>query len=138
MSIVEIDTYWMQAAIGQAQLALEQGEVPVGAVVVYQEHLIGQGYNAPISRCDPSAHAEIIALRAAAQYMGNYRLPGSVLYVTLAPCLMCQGALLHARVARVVYGAEEQKLLGSKLQYTAGVEAERCRHLLQQFFAAKR
>ena len=142
----------MLAALGKAREAQAAGEVPVGAVVVKDGEVIGAGFNAPISRHDPSAHAEILALRDAAGKSGNYRLPDCVLYVTLEPCAMCVGAMLHARIARLVYGAADPKtgacgsvinLFGeTKLNHhatiTAGVMAEECGALLREFFAAKR
>ncbi len=100
---------FMQQAMLQAELAAGQGEVPVGAVVVKDGQIIGRGFNQPVSSCDPSAHAEIQALRAAARHEGNYRLDGCDLYVTLEPCAMCSGAILHARLARVIFGAYEAK-----------------------------
>lgn len=104
------DEYWMQLAYEQAALAAEQQEIPVGAVIVSQNRVIGRGFNAPISLNDPTAHAEIIALRDACQNVQNYRLPeDAVLYVTLEPCTMCVGALVHSRVSRVVFGAFESK-----------------------------
>lgn len=104
------DEYWMQLAYEQAALAAEQGEIPVGAVIVSQNQVIGRGYNAPISLNDPTAHAEIVALREACQNLKNYRLPeDTVLYVTLEPCTMCVGALVHSRISRVVFGTTEPK-----------------------------
>jgi len=104
------DEYWMQLAYEQAALAAEQGEIPVGAVIVSQNQVIGRGYNAPISLNDPTAHAEIVALREACQNLKNYRLPeDAVLYVTLEPCTMCVGALVHSRISRVVFGTNEPK-----------------------------
>jgi tRNA(adenine34) deaminase len=128
------------------------GEVPVGAVVVLDGEIVGAGYNQPISARDPSAHAEIMALRDAARHLGNYRLPGSSLYVTLEPCTMCSGAIMHARVARVVFGARDPKTgaVGSVLnlfaedrlnhhaQVVGGVLAEECGALLSEFFARRR
>ncbi|MGH8853841.1 MAG: tRNA adenosine(34) deaminase TadA, partial [Telluria sp.] len=99
----------MQLALDQARLAWAEGEVPVGAVVVKDGEVIAAGYNQPIGRHDPTAHAEIVALRAAAEKLGNYRLPGCELYVTLEPCIMCSGAMIHARLARVVYAASDPK-----------------------------
>lgn len=108
--VLYTDEYWMQQAIEQAALAALQGEIPVGAIIVSANQVIGQGFNAPISLNDPSAHAEIIALRNACQNIKNYRLPDdAVLYVTLEPCTMCVGALVHSRVSRVVFGASEPK-----------------------------
>ena len=103
------DARYMQLALEQAQHAWDLGEVPVGAVVVKDGEVIAEGYNQPIGRHDPTAHAEVMALRAAADKLGNYRLPGCELYVTLEPCVMCSGAMLHARLARVVYGAGDPK-----------------------------
>jgi tRNA(adenine34) deaminase len=137
------------------RLAREGGaidEVPVGAIVVKDGEIIGRGFNAPISRQDPTAHAEIAALREAAHFLGNYRLPGCELYVTLEPCVMCAGAIIHARIARVIFGARDPKTgaCGSvvnlfdeaRLNYhaavTGGVLAAECGALLSGFFAAKR
>ena len=103
------DTGFMQAALEEAERAGESGEIPVGAVVVKDEVIIGRGYNCPISAADPTAHAEVVALRDAARRLGNYRLSGCTLYVTLEPCAMCLGAIFHARIARVVYGAADPK-----------------------------
>lgn len=147
-----IDTAFMREALDLARQARAAGEVPVGAVVVYQGRVIGRGYNAPIASHDPSAHAEMQALRAAGKALGNYRLPGCVLYVTLEPCAMCVGAVLHARIARLVYGAADPKtgacgsvidlFAETKLNHhatlTPGVMAEECGALLREFFAAKR
>jgi tRNA(adenine34) deaminase len=149
----EIDAGFMALALAQARLAGEIGEVPVGAIVVDAEgRLIGAGYNRTIIDSDPSAHAEIVALRAAAKSVGNYRLPGARLYVTLEPCIMCIGAMLHARLAHVVYGAADPKTgaCGSVLDIGAvaqlnhhthiagGVLAEPCGQLLKDFFKARR
>jgi tRNA(adenine34) deaminase len=142
----------MRAALDQARLALAAGEVPIGAVVVVDDRIVGVGYNQPIGAVDPTAHAEIVAMRAAARAIGNYRLTNSVLYVTLEPCLMCVGALVHARVREVVYGASEPKsgALGStvaahespglihRLTVLGGVLEAECRELIQQFFREKR
>jgi tRNA(adenine34) deaminase len=142
----------MLAALEQAREAQLAGEVPVGAVVVKDGEIVGRGFNAPISRHDPAGHAEIHALRDAANRLGNYRLPGCELYVTLEPCAMCVGAMLHARIARLVYGAADPKtgacgsvidlFAESKLNHHAtvspGVMAEECAALLRAFFAAKR
>jgi tRNA(adenine34) deaminase len=142
----------MSLAYAQAQRAGELGEVPVGAVVVKDGVVIGVGYNHPISGHDPTAHAEIMALRAAAQAVGNYRLPGCDLYVTLEPCVMCAGAMMHARLARVVYGATEYKTgacgsvvnlfeqdkLNHHTTVQGGVMEDECAQLLKDFFAARR
>ena len=142
----------MQAALEQARKAQAAGEVPVGAVVVKDGEIVGAGFNAPISSHDPSAHAEMQALRAAGKALGNYRLPGCVLYVTLEPCAMCVGAMLHARIARLVYGAADPKtgacgsvidlFADAKLNHhatlTPGVMAKECAALLRGFFAATR
>jgi tRNA(adenine34) deaminase len=147
------DAAWMQQALAQAQIAAERDEVPVGAVLVDAAgELIAAGHNQPISACDPSAHAEIVVLRAAAQKLGNYRLPDTTLYVTLEPCTMCVGALVHARVGRLVYGAVEPKTgaiesaqrlfetgkFNHQPELEAGVLANECSALLSQFFAKKR
>ncbi len=146
------DRYWMQRALELADVAAAQDEVPVGAVVVAAGALLGEGWNAPIGCCDPTAHAEIRALRAAALKIGNYRLPGAVLYSTLEPCPMCAGAIVHARIARVVYAAADEKwgagdtieqlldTLGVKhrIEIATGVSAVHSIARLQAFFAAKR
>ncbi|AIY42549.1 tRNA-specific adenosine-34 deaminase [Collimonas arenae] len=142
----------MQQAISQARNAWALGEVPVGALVVKDGQIIATGFNQPIGNHDPTAHAEIMALRAAATILGNYRLPGCEMYVTLEPCAMCAGAMLHARLARVVYGASdhktgacgsvlnlfEQEKLNHHTELTAGVLAEECGTLLKEFFAERR
>jgi tRNA(adenine34) deaminase len=134
------DEVFMRRALELARRAAQEGEVPVGAVVVLDGEVIGEGWNRPIAACDPTAHAEVQALREAASAAGNYRLTGSTLYVTLEPCDMCLGAMFHARVARVVFGATDPKKLVLKSQVTAegGVLAEECGALLSAFFAAKR
>jgi tRNA(adenine34) deaminase len=146
------DQHFMQAALEQAQRAWDQGEVPVGAVVVKDGQVIAVGHNHPIGSHDPSAHAEIMALRAAAEKLGNYRLPGCELYVTLEPCVMCAGAMMHARIARVVYGATdpktgacgsvvnlfEQEKLNHHARVEAGVLADKCSDMLKRFFAWRR
>ena len=142
----------MQAALAQAQHAWRLGEVPVGAVVVKDGELVAVGYNRPIGRHDPTAHAEIVALRAAAEKLGNYRLPGCELFVTLEPCAMCSGAMMHARLARVVYGATDPKTgaCGSVLNLfeheklnhhtvlVGGVLADEASAMLRGFFAERR
>lgn len=146
------DTGFMQIALRQAQAAAQAGEVPVGAVVVRAGQVIGLGHNAPLASGDPTAHAEVIAMRAAAQALGNYRLDDCTLYVTLEPCAMCSGAALHARFKRVVFGTAEPKTgaagsvlnlfahaqLNHHTQVTGGVLAEDCAQLLQGFFAHRR
>ena len=146
------DEYWLQQALQQAELAASLSEVPVGAVLVRDEQIIGIGHNAPITTCDPTAHAEIIALRQAARVTGNYRLINTTLYVTLEPCMMCVGAIIHARVNRVIYGAKDPKagavvsqstlfdqpFLNHRVQHAGGLLAERCSLLLSQFFQARR
>ena len=142
----------MDAALALARAAGRRGEVPVGAVVVCDGTIIGRGGNAPIAASDPTAHAEIAALREAGQACGNYRLPGCELYVTIEPCAMCAGAILHARIARVVFGARDPKTgacgsvidlfaeprLNHHAEVIAGVRAEACGALLSEFFAARR
>ncbi len=149
---LETDEKWMRYALALAARAEAQGEVPVGAVLIRDDILIGEGWNRPISSRDPSAHAEIIALRAAAEKLGNYRLTNSTLYVTLEPCPMCAGALVHARVARVVYGARDPlagsagsvfsifdaPTLNHHPQVSGGVLAEECSNGLRAFFRARR
>jgi len=134
------DVQFMRRAIELARRAQGEGEVPVGAVVVLDGNVIGEGWNRPIGACDPTAHAEIQALRAAAATTRNYRLTGATLYVTLEPCDMCLGAMFHARVARAVYGATDPKkqLLKSQVRVEGGILAEECGALLSAFFAAKR
>lgn len=146
------DSDFMQLALDQARHAWALGEVPVGAVVVKDGAVIAVGYNQPIGRHDPTAHAEIVALRAAAEKMGNYRLPGCELYVTLEPCVMCSGAMMHARLARVVYAAQdpktgaagsvvnlfEQEQLNHHTEVVGGVMAEEAGAMLKGFFAERR
>ncbi len=146
------DTDYMQAALELATQAAAAGEVPVGAVVVKDGQIIGRGSNAPIGRHDPTAHAEIQAMRDAAQHLGNYRLVGCSLYVTLEPCAMCSGAIQHARIARLIYGASDPKTgacgsvvdlmneprLNHHTDVTGGVMAEQCGAILSAFFAGRR
>ena len=146
------DSDYMQQALLLAREAQANGEVPVGAVVVMDDTVIATGYNSPISHQDPTSHAEIVALRSAARYQGNYRLPGSTLFVTLEPCLMCLGAILHARVSRVVFGAYDPRAgmiasvipyqtlnqLQHKIQCEGGVLQAECSALLKNFFVNKR
>jgi len=148
----ERDSHWMQHALLLAEQAAEQDEVPVGAVVVLGEEAVGEGWNQPISSCDPTAHAEIIALRDAAQRIGNYRLTGATLYVTLEPCLMCAGAMIHARIGRLVFGASDPKRgavnstthafetqgLNHRVTFTGAVMASACAGRLHDFFRARR
>jgi tRNA(adenine34) deaminase len=146
------DVAWMTEALGLARTAQARGEVPVGAIVVKDGAIVGRGGNAPIAGNDPTAHAEIAALREAGRTLGNYRLPGCELFVTLEPCAMCAGAMLHARIARLVYGARDPKTgaCGSVIDLFAeerlnhhatvdgGVLADECGGLLADFFAARR
>ncbi len=152
MTSEERDAHWMGLALDQARLAAEAGEVPVGAVVVKDGQVIATGRNAPINSRDPTAHAEVVALREAARVVGNYRLEGCSLYVTLEPCAMCSGAMLHARLDRVVYGAADPRTgvagsvlnlfshpqLNHQTQLTSGVMAEACGQLLKDFFKPRR
>lgn len=149
---MDLDDFFMRHALTLAREAGDAGEVPVGAVVVKEGEIVGRGFNAPISRHDPTAHAEITALRAAAERLGNYRLPGCSLYVTLEPCAMCMGAIFHARIARVVFGASDPKTgacgsvidlaaearLNHHAEVTGGVLAGECGGLLSGFFAQRR
>jgi tRNA(adenine34) deaminase len=142
---------FLRLALEQAALARERGEVPVGAVVVREDRVLGAGFNQPIGSHDPTAHAEVVALRAAARAVGNYRLPGARLYVTVEPCLMCVGAIVHARIATVVYGATDPKAgavrslldpatlpLNHRFAVVEGVLADECAALLRDFFRARR
>ncbi|UJJ33410.1 tRNA adenosine(34) deaminase TadA [Halopseudomonas maritima] len=142
----------MRLALAQAQLAAERGEVPVGAVLVQDGKVIGEGFNQPITSLDPSAHAEMVAIRQAATALQNYRLPGTTLYVTLEPCTMCSGLLIHSRIGRLVYGASEprsgavasrsqvldQPWMNHRVQVEGGVLAEECGALLSGFFRERR
>lgn len=146
------DVYFMGLALDLAREAGALGEVPVGAVVVLEGEVVGRGFNRPIDRHDPTAHAEVMALRDAASRLGNYRLPGCTLYVTLEPCVMCAGAIMHARIAKVVFGARDPKtgaagsvvdlFAESRLNHhatvTGGVLADDCGSLLSSFFSARR
>lgn len=147
------DEYWMRLAYEQAALAAAQGEIPVGAVIVSQNQVIGRGYNAPISLNDPTAHAEIVALREACQNLKNYRLPeDAVLYVTLEPCTMCVGALVHSRISRVVFGTNEPKagsLVSARklfetgyynhvFPFDSGCMQQQCAEQLSAFFKLRR
>jgi len=142
----------MEEALRCAQRALDAGEVPVGAVVVLDGRILGRGWNRNLTDSDPSAHAEIVALREAGLAVGNHRLEGSQLFVTMEPCAMCAGALIHARIQRLVYGADDRKAgavrsaltilnhpkLNHQMEVTAGVLAGRCVEIVQTFFRAKR
>ncbi len=146
------DERWMREALAEARLARGRGEVPVGAVVVLAGAVIGRGSNQPIHATDPTAHAEVVALRAAARAAGNYRLPGAALYVTVEPCLMCAGALVHARIGRLVFGAAEPKAgavrstiraldhpaLNHRVEVAGGVLEPECNALMRAFFAERR
>jgi tRNA(adenine34) deaminase len=146
------DTEFMNEALSLARAAASAGEVPVGALVVHDGRVLGRGFNAPIGRHDPTAHAEVQAMREAAAALGNYRLTGCTLYVTLEPCVMCAGAIMHARIARVVYGAADPKtgacgsvvnlFAESRLNHHAvvegGVMADECGALLSEFFRSRR
>ena len=146
------DAAWMELALEQAQLAALAGEVPVGALVIRNGEIIGQGHNRNLLDNDPTAHAEIVALRQAAARVGNHRLIGCTMVATIEPCSMCAGALIHARIARLVYGAADPKAgaagstvqvinhpsLNHRMEVTAGVLADKCSEILQQFFRRKR
>ncbi len=146
------DEDWMQYALSLAKKAASEDEVPVGAVIVYESKIIGEGWNQPILSNDPTAHAEIIALRDAGNNIGNYRLPDSIMYVTLEPCAMCAGAIIHARISKLVYAAADPKTgacgsvfnllqseeLNHKVEIEKGVLADDCRSLIQTFFREKR
>jgi len=146
------DEAFMRRALEFARRAQEEGEVPVGAVVVLNENVLGEGWNRPITASDPTAHAEIQAMRAASSALSNYRLTGATLYVTLEPCVMCAGAMFHARIGRVVFGARDPKAgaagsivdlfknekLNHHAQIQGGVLASECGALLSRFFAARR
>ncbi len=148
----DLDIFWMQHALELAQRAESLGEVPVGAVVIHNDEVIGEGWNQPILDHDPTAHAEIMALRFAAKKINNYRLLDTTLYVTLEPCIMCTGAIIHSRVKRVVYGAFDLKagaeqsaftILGTdclnhKVDVTHGVLADECGQILTNFFRKRR
>ena len=146
------DEQWMHYALELAAKGEVIGEVPVGAVIVQDEKIIGEGFNQPISSHDPTAHAEIIALRQAAMQIQNYRLVGSTIYVTLEPCTMCVGALVHARIERLVFGTTETKAgavvsksqlldndyFNHRVEYAGGLMAQQCQHQLSDFFAMRR
>lgn len=146
------DTYWMGKALECAQKAYELNEVPVGAIVVVGDEMVAQGWNQPITGCDPTAHAEIIALRCAAKVMQNYRMVGATLYVTIEPCTMCLGAMIHGRINRLVYGAIEPKAgviesvedvhtktyFNHSLEVEGGVLAQECSSIISDFFRMRR
>ena len=146
------DTEFMRRALELARLARDRGEVPVGAVVVLDGQVIGEGFNQPIGASDPTAHAEIVALRDAASRIGNYRLSGASMYVTIEPCQMCVGAMVHARIARLVFGTREPKAgaiesamqahdhpaLNHRMTAEGGMLEDECRELIQEFFRSRR
>lgn len=149
---VDFDVQFMQEALEEARAAAAAGEVPIGAVLVHDGAVIARGSNRTIRDCDPTAHAEIVTLRAAAKHFGNYRLADTSLYVTLEPCIMCAGAMIQARIARLVYGADDSKggaartcfaalehgALNHQVPFSAGVLTDESVALLQAFFAARR
>lgn len=148
----ERDLFWMRRSIELARRASQQNEVPVGAQLVLNDQVIGEGWNCSISRNDPTAHAEIVALRTGAEKVSNYRLVNTTLYVTLEPCTMCAGAIVHARIKRLVFGAYDSKagaiisaahlldqsFLNHQIEHTGGLLADECGCLLSNFFLAKR
>ena len=152
MSWAESDVAQMQAALAEAEKGGDAGEVPVGAVVTIDGEIVGRGHNTTITAHDPSGHAEIVALRAAASAKGNHRLPGATLYVTLEPCAMCMGAIAQARISRLVFGAydpkagaagsvidlTDSKALNHRFEINGGVLADECAGLLREFFEARR
>ncbi len=151
-AVATTDELWMEEALRCAQRALEAGEVPVGAVVVYDGRIVGRGWNQNITHSDPTAHAEVIALREAGANLGNHRLGACDLFATIEPCAMCAGALVHARVRRLIYGADDPKAgavhsviqvlnhpgLNHKVEICGGVLAGKCAEILQEFFRNKR
>lgn len=151
-SVANVDSFFMRAALDEARAAAARGEVPVGSVVALDGKIISRAGNRTIGDCDPSAHAEIVALREAARAIGNYRLLGAALYVTIEPCAMCAGAIIQARVARLIYGADDSKAgavrscfsildgpqLNHRVEVTSGVLASDAIALLQEFFASRR
>lgn len=146
------EIHWMQRALQLANEAAQKGEVPVGAVLVLNNEVIGEGYNSPIAHHDPAAHAEMMAMRQGAAAIKNYRLVNTTLYVTLEPCLMCVGAMIHARVQRLVFGAKDPKagavvsqikglnqpFLNHRIDYAGGLLESECSELLRQFFRERR
>jgi tRNA(adenine34) deaminase len=151
-TILEKDKRFMKRALELAEEAADASEVPVGAVIVLDGEIVGEGSNAPIGSCDPTAHAEIRAIRDACKRLGNYRVPGATLYVTIEPCTMCVGAIVHARVARVVFGAREPKAgavvsqntlfehpaMNTQVDYAEGVCAAECSRVMSDFFDLRR
>ncbi len=151
MILSTIHDFYMAAALEEARRARDEGEVPIGAVVAIGGEIVGRGFNHPILASDPTAHAEIVAIRDAARQTGNYRLTGAVLFVTIEPCLMCVGAAFNARIDLLVYGADEPKFgairslmraedlrLNHRFEAVAGVREEECRAVMVEFFRAKR
>jgi tRNA(adenine34) deaminase len=148
----ENDAMWMEQALAEARAAATKGEVPVGAVLVHEGREISRGHNRTIADCDPTAHAEMIALREGAKALGNYRLTGTTLYVTIEPCAMCAGAMIQARIARLVYGCKEPKggaaescfsifdhpMVNHRVEVIGGVMAGECSRAMQEFFQARR
>lgn len=146
------DAVWMQAALAEARAAADDGEVPVGCVIVVGNRIVARGGNRTITNCDPTAHAEIVALRAAAKELGNYRLNEAAAYVTVEPCAMCAGAMIQARIARLIYGCDDPKggaartcfnifdhpALNHRVEVLGGVLGEECAGVMQRFFAARR
>ncbi len=146
------DDFWMGFALAEAKLARQKEEVPIGAIILLNDEIIGRGHNQPIKSCDPTAHAEIIALREAAQKIENYRLSEATLYVTIEPCAMCAGAIVNARIKRLVFGAVEprqgaissvfqicsNRSLNHQVNVTAGIKEAECKDLMQGFFKARR
>ena len=146
------DARWMQLALEQARLALQAGEVPVGAVIIRDGEVVGSGFNRNLMENDPTAHAEIVAMREAAARLGNHRLTGCILFCTIEPCTMCAGAMVHARISRLVYGAVDPKAgaagsvldvtshprLNHRMEVTPGVLAQECSEMLKVFFAERR
>ncbi|NOT58760.1 MAG: tRNA adenosine(34) deaminase TadA [Acidobacteria bacterium] len=146
------DAFFMSCALAEAERAQQHDEVPIGVVIVIDNQIVVRGHNQPIGKCDPTAHAEIVALRAAAQTIGNYRLTDATVYATVEPCVMCAGALVNARIKRLVYGAAEERFgavasqfelctsssLNHQIEVTHGILAEECRALMQNFFKQRR
>lgn len=146
------DAFFMACALAEAEQAQQRNEVPIGVVIVIDNQIVGRGHNQPIEKCDPTAHAEIVALRAAAQAIRNYRLTEATVYATVEPCVMCAGALVNARIKRLVYGTVEERFgavasqfqlctsssLNHQIEVTHGVLAEECRALMQNFFKRRR